>query len=69
MCICLFLAQNGEGTAWERSRNSKNNNGHDERKARNGTGTVQERKNYCNGLVDIELLVYYTRSMKLNVNI
>ena len=45
-----FLAQNGEGTLWERSRNYQKKIGHDERTARNGTVTVtvQERNNYCN---------------------
>ena len=42
-----FLAQNGEGTARKRSRNDQKKIGHDERTARNGTGTVQKRKNYC----------------------
>ena len=40
-----FLAQNGEGTVTERSRNDQKKIGHDERTARNGTVTVQERKN------------------------
>ena len=31
----------------ERTRNCQKNIGHDERRARNGTGTEQERKNYC----------------------
>ena len=43
-----FLDQNGWGMVRERSMNDQKQIDHDEKKARNETGTVHERNNYYN---------------------
>ena len=48
VCLYLaFLAKNGEGTLKERSEFFWERLGNGDEQKSNGTGTVQERKNYC----------------------